>query len=197
VTVEVTLDRAEVRSRSEVYDFLLEELPFTSGACRELGRAKYEVFRDPEDPETEEEREAWRRTYYLNDHEGLRVKVELVLAEPNRRVFYTWGSYDLAVLPRIWGRSVIVVVWEEKEDALVTEARIFAQVHSTGYRAISGLMKGVVADTVRDKSAVFIRAARWVAEEVAKDPEKLYTEVNGSRHLDKVDLERFRKRFVE
>ncbi len=197
ITVTVPMDRVEVATRTEIYDFLLEELPLTSEVCRELGRSKYEVFRDPEVPKKEEEKDAWRHTYYMDDKEGLNVKVELVLADRCRRIYYTWGSYDLSPLPKVYGRSVIVVVWKEKDGKLVTESKVFAQVHSAGYKALSGLVKGLIEDTVREKSTVFVKAARWVSETAAKEPRRLYNQVKDAKEVDQNVLEEFRKRFLE
>jgi hypothetical protein len=196
VTVVVPLDAAEVESRSELYDFLLEELPFTSEVCRELGRAKYEVFRDLKVPEKEEAKSSWFHTYYLNDKEGLSVKVELVLAEERRRIFYTWGSYDLSPLPSVWGRSVIFVLWEEKEGKLLTDAKVFAQVDSDVYKALSDLVQGMIRGIIKEKSTVFVKAARWVSESMAEDPKKLYTQLLGAKEVDQETLERFRARFI-
>ncbi len=197
VTVEVPLERVAVATRPEVYEFLLEELPFTADVCRQLGRTKYEVFRDPRKPEKDEEKEAWRHTYYMNDKEGLSVKVQLVLAEARRRIFYTWGSYDLSPLPSLWGRSVIVVLWGEKDGRLVTEAKVFAQIDSSFYKAISEVLKGTVRSVVKDKSTVFIRAARWVSEAAAENPRKLHEQLDGARDVDQVTLEEFRKKFLK
>ncbi|MBI2900560.1 MAG: hypothetical protein HYY17_10265 [Planctomycetes bacterium] len=196
VTVAVPLDSPSVASRREFYDFLLEELPFTAEVCREMGRSKYEVYRDPRVPLGEKERAAWRHTCYMEDKDGLSIKVELVLAEPNRRIFYTWGSYDLSPLPAVWGRSVIVTAWEEKDGKLLTGAKVFAQVDSAVYRALSDVFQGWVRDAVKEKSALFVRAARWVAEAAAEDPKRLYEQVKGAKGVDEEALEEFRRRFV-
>lgn len=197
VTVAVPLETVAVATRPELYDFLLEELPFTADVCRELGRSKYEVFRDPRKPEKEEEREAWRRTYYMDDKDGLKVKVELVLAERCRRIYYTYGSYDLGILPAIWGRSVIFVLWEEKDGRLVTESKVFAQVDGSFYKAVSEVLKGTVREVLKEKSAVFVKSARWVSEAAAENPRKLHEQVFGAKGVDQNALEEFRRRFVK
>ena len=50
VAAVVPLEAAEVKSRLDIYDFLLDEMPFTGGIVRELGRGKWEITRDPTDP---------------------------------------------------------------------------------------------------------------------------------------------------
>lgn len=197
VTVQVPVERTAVSSRAEVYDFLLEELPFTSDVVREMGKGKYEIFRDVKKPEKKAELDAWRHTYYLDDKDGLKLRAELVFTEENRRIFYTWGSYDLDPLPPVWGRSVILVTWAEKDGKLVTDGRVYAQVDSGFYKALSGVFKDTIEGVVKDKSLLFIQAARYVSELLAQDAKKLYTQVKDAKQVDQEVLEELRKRFIK
>lgn len=197
VTVEVPVERTAVSSKMDVYDFLLEELPFTSDVVREMGKGKYEIFRDLKKPEKESELDAWRHTYYLDDKDGLKLRAELIRKEEKRRIYYTYGSYDLDPLPPVWGRSVIIVTWEEKDGKLVTDGRVYAQIDSSFYKALSGMFKDTIEGVVKDKSLLFIVAARYVSELLAEDPKKLYNQVKDAKQVDQEVLEELRKRFMK
>ncbi len=183
-TCMVELERTPVRSRPEVYVFLMDELPFTAGVLRELGESKYEISRDG------------KGGYLFNDHAGLTLRAELLRRDEGRWVWYTHGAYSLGILGSAVGRSVIVVRTAEVEGVLQTEARVYAKVESKLLESAAKAMRGLVEGVIRDKSFVFIKAARTVAELTARDAGRLYTTVRGSPHVDADVLEEFRKRFV-
>ena len=197
LTTTVPLPMTRVETDPEVYDFLLGELPFTAAVCRIIGKATYEVFRDPRIPEEEEKRQLWRNKYYLNDGKGMKLRVERAFAEANRIIFYTYGSYKMSGLPKIWGRSIIVVIWDQKEDILATEAKVFLQVTTAVFRTLAEMGKKIVERMVRKKSALFIQAAQWVAEAARKDPEGLYEKISDSKDIDPDVLKEFRRRFLQ
>jgi hypothetical protein len=59
------------------------------------------------------------------------------------------------------------------------------------------MMKGTIEKVVRDKSTVFIDAAKTVTELAAKDPKKLIERVKDSKDVDPKVLAEFRKRFLD
>jgi hypothetical protein len=197
LTTTVPLPLTRVESRSEIYTFLLEELPFTAEVCRALGKASYDVFRDPRVPEEKAALEKWRGTYFLDDRKGMKLRVERVIAEKERRIFYTYGSYKMSGLPKIRGRSVIVVVWNETEGILATEAKVFLQVTTPVFRTLAGIGRGLVEKMVRKKSTLFIQAARWVAEAARKDPAALYEKIRDDENVDPEVRKEFHRRFLQ
>ncbi len=197
LTTTVPLPLTRVETDPEVYDFLLGELPFTAAVCRILEKASYEVFRDPRIPEEKDARKVWHDKYYLKDGKGMKLRVERAFSEPNRIIFYTYGSYKMSGLPKIWGRSIIVVVWGQKGEILATEAKVFLQVTTAVFRTLAEIGKTIVEKMVRKKSGLFIQAAQWVAEAAREDPEALYNKIRKSKDIDPDVLKEFRRRFLQ
>ncbi|MHC4607881.1 MAG: hypothetical protein ACYTAF_13290, partial [Planctomycetota bacterium] len=184
--VEVAIGEVEVRSTLELYEFLMDELPFTASILRARGEAKYDLFREaPRPGEGPEGRERRRSTYYLNDKEGMQMALELVYHERGKWIYYMWGTYSFLFTFR--GTAVVVVTAEPEGDVLRTRGRAYIPFPEKA----GALVEGVV----RRKSAVFIDASRSVAELAADDPEDLIRSVEGAEQVDKQLLEEFKERF--
>jgi hypothetical protein len=195
-TAIVNLERTEVRSRLDVYEFLLDELPFTAGVLRELKESKYLISRPVIDAQaTDEERKAWRRTYLFDDQDGLRLQAEMVFRDARRSIYYTYGRYDLGLV-QVWGRSVIVVVYQDESGALMTEARVYTQVEGKSVAAAARILAGALENAVKRKGFAFIKVAQKVAELTASNARVLYDQVKGSTELDAAVTEEYRRRFV-
>ncbi len=197
LTTTVPLPLTQVETQAEIYDFLLEELPFTASVCRILEKASYDVFRDPRVPEEKEALAKWQRICYLDDRKGMKLRVERVLAEKDRRIFYTYGTYKMSGLPKIRGRSIIIVIWDQKGGVLATEAKVFLQVTTPVFRTLAQIGKSIVEKMVRKKSTIFIQAARWVCEEVRRDPNGLHEKIRNSEEIDPDILKEFHRRFLQ
>lgn len=189
VAARVPLDPAIVQSRAEIYDFLLAEMPFTGGVVRELGRGSWEIFRDPERPDP--------GVFYVIDPAGMRLRFELILKEETRRIYVTRGIFSMGILPAVRGRTLVVLRAVPEADGLRTDATVYIKVDSGLYSGLSKAARGLLASVVKDRSAYFIRAAQWVAEEAARRPEWLFTQVNGSAKVDQAVLVEFRNRFLK
>lgn len=200
VTVVVPLERTEVRSAPEIYDFLLEELPFTAQCVRALGKGKYEIFRGTEltraDRLTAEERARLERTFYLDDKEGMFVKAEMFRKEDGRFMYYMSGYDDLGPAARIWGKAVVVIYFKEDRGILFTEAKIFARVEGV-YGIAARLIPKTTEEVARKKANLFIEAARTIAELAHRDRRKFVEKMLQSEEVDKKSLEKFRQRFVK
>lgn len=195
----VPIERTPTRSNAEAYDFLLDELPFTASVVRAMGAGRYEIWTEEsvatEAAATEEEADLRRRTFYMDDREGLMIRAVRVLKAEQLWVYYTYGVYDLGLV-RVRGWSVIVVTYVPREDVLDTEATVY--VHVTGFAARGAQSRPeLVTRIVSDKSTIFIRAARTVAEAARADPEGLYRAARRARDVDRETLENFRRRFLE
>ena len=184
VAAVVPLEGAEVRSRLEVYDFLLSEMPFTGGVVRELGRGTWDIFRDAEKPEP--------GVFYVLDPAGMRLRFELVHREPGRRFYVARGSFDMGVLPPLVGSTLVVMRAAPIGDRVKTDAVVYVRVESPFYAGLAKGTRGLVESQVKERAGYFIRAARWVAEEAAARPDWLYTQVKGSKRVDQDVLEKFR-----
>jgi hypothetical protein len=184
VAAAVPLEGAEVKSRLEVYDFLLSEMPFTGGVVRELGRGTWDIFRDPEKPE--------RDVFYVVDPAGMRLRFELVHREAERRFYVSRGSFDMGVLPPLVGSTLVVMRAAPAGDRVKTDAVVYVRVESPFYAGLAKGTRGLVESQVKERAGYFIKAARWVAEEAAARPDWLYTQVKDSRRVDQDVLEKFR-----
>jgi len=186
VAAVVPLEPAEVKSRLEIYDFLLDEMPFTGGVVRELGRGKWAIARDPKEPSA----------FTVVDPEGYRLRFELILKEPNRRFYITKGVFQMGILPALEGSTLIVMRMQPSGDVIRTDAVVYVRVDTALYAGLAKGARGLLEDRVRERSNFFIRSARWVAEEAAARPDWLVMQVDGSREVDQAVLAEFRKRFL-
>jgi hypothetical protein len=186
VAAVVPLEAAEVKSRLEIYDFLLDEMPFTGGIVRELGRGKWEITRDPKDP----------AAFIVFDPEGFRMRFDLIRKEENRRFYVTRGIFQMGLLPSLEGSTLIVMRMQPAGAVIKTDAVVYVRVETPLYAQLAKGVRSLLEDKVRERSEFFIRAARWVAEEAAQRPDWLVMQVDGSREVDQAVLQEFRKRFL-
>ena len=186
VAVVVPLEPAEVKSRREIYEFLLDEMPFTGGVVLELGRGKWKITREADDPSA----------FRVVDPTGYRIRFELVRKEPDRRIYVTEGLFHMGILPDLQGDSLVVLRTTSEGDRIRTDAKIYVRILTPFYAALAKGMRGMVEDMVRERSGVFVQSARWVAEEAAERPEWLVMQVDGSDKVDQAVLAEFRKRFL-
>lgn len=186
VAAAVPLEAAEVKSRLEIYDFLLEEMPFTGGVVRELGRGKWQIARDPKDA----------AAFVVRDPEGYRLRFELLRKEPGRRIYSTTGVFQMGLLPPLEGSTLIVMRMVPAGPVVKTDAMVYVRVETPFYAQLAKGLRGVVEDKVRERAGFFIRSAKWVAEEAAARPDWLVEQVDGSHEVDQAVLAEFRKRFL-
>jgi hypothetical protein len=189
VAAVVPLEGAVVRSRPEVYDFLLSEMPFTGGVVRELGRGSWDIFRDAAAPDPE--------VFYVVDPSGMRLRFEQVHREPERRFYVSRGVFPMGVLPSLTGSTLVVMRASPGPDGVRTDAVVYVRVETPFYAGLAKGTRGLVESQVKDRAGYFIQAARWVAEEAAARPDWLYRQVDGSRHVDQSVLEKFRRLLVK
>jgi hypothetical protein len=188
VAAVVPLDAADVRSRPEVYDFLMNEMPFTGGAVREMGRGNWDIFRDADQPDP--------GVFYVVEPDGMKLRFELVHRDATRRFYVSRGSFPMGVLPTLTGRTLVVMRTLPDGDVIHTDAVVYVRVESSFYANLAKMAKDTLVKIVREKSGYFIRAAKWVSEETARRPAWLYEHLRGSKEVDQVVLEEFRKRFL-
>ena len=184
----VPLEPEEVRSRLEVYDFLLGEMPFTGGIVRELNRGKWDIYRHPTDPKDD--------VFYVKDPDGMWLRFELIHRDAARWIYLSKGFFEMGILPRLEGTTVVVLRAVPRDGVIMTDAVVYVKVDSGFYDKAAKAFRGILEKTVRDKSGYFIKAAKWVAEEAAQRPEWLYRQVKGSKEVDQDVLEEFRKKYL-
>lgn len=183
-TAMVELPETRVASRTEIFEFLLGNLPFTAGVLRAQGLAEYKIWRDPADPPGH---------VRFDDSKGILLIAEVLRREPRRWTFFSKGTFNLGLFT-VPGRTVIIVVYEEREGALWTTARVYARVEGVVLEQGARLFQ-LVEGAIRKRGFVFINAACAVAEMAAAEPERILREVGGSAEVDPGALEEFRRRF--
>ena len=186
VAAAVPLEPAEVKSRLEIYHFLLDEMPFTAGVVRELGRGKWQISRDPKDP----------GAFTVVDPDGYRLRFELIRKEAHRRFYVTTGVFEMGILPALEGSTLIVMRMVPDGPVIKTDAVVYVRVETPFYANLAKAARGLLEGQVRERAGFFIKAARWVAEESAQRPDWVVMQVDGSREVDQAVLEEFRKRFL-
>lgn len=184
-TAMVELPETRVETRPEIFEFLLGRLAFTAGVLRLQGRAAYRIWREAGDPEDQ---------VRFDDTRGIRLLARLLRREPGRWTFFSAGTYDLGLFT-VYGRSVIIVLYEVRDGALFTRARVYAKVEGIVLEQGARFL-GLVEGLIRRKSFVFIEAASAVAEMAAKEPERIAREAEGSAEVDPETLEEFKRRFA-
>jgi len=183
-TAMVELPETRVVTDSKIYTFLLGDLQFTAGVLRARGRAAYKIWREEGDPPEQ---------VRFDDTTGIRQVVQLLRREPGRWVFFSKGTYDLGLFT-VLGETAFVVIFEEREGALWTQARVYAKVEGVVLEQGARIL-GLVEGLIRRKAFVFIEAASSVAAAAAADPGGLYAEMKGSKEVDLATLEEFKRRF--
>jgi hypothetical protein len=184
-TAMVALPETRVASRTDIYEFLLGNLPFTAGVLRAQGRAVYKIWREPGDAPDE---------VRFDDTKGIQLTARLLRREPGRWTYFSKGTYNLGLFT-VPGRTAIIVVYEEREGALWTQARVYAKVEGVVLEQGARLFQ-LVEGAIRKRGFVFIDAACSVAEMAAAEPERILRESGGSPEVDPAALEEFRRRFI-
>ena len=183
-TAMVELAETRVETRTPLYTFLLGDLAFTAGVLRAQGRAAYKIWREEGDPSDQ---------VRFDDTTGIRQVVQLLRREPGRWVFFSKGTYDLGLFT-VFGETAFIVLFEEREGALWTQARVYAKVEGVVLEQGARIL-GLVEGLIRRKAFVFIEAASSVAARAAADPWHLYADVKGSKEVNPATLEEFKRRF--
>ena len=183
-TAMVELPETRVASRTEIFEFLLGDLPFTAGVLRAQGLADYKIWRDPADAPGQ---------VRFDDSKGILLVAEVLRQEPRRWTFFSKGTFNLGLFA-VPGRTVIIVVYEVRDGVLWTQARVYAKVEGVVLEQGARLFQ-LVEGAIRKRGFVFINAACAVAEMAAADPGRILREAGGSPEVDPASLEEFRRRF--
>lgn len=190
----VDLERTRVKSTLDVYAFCMERLDFTGNLAGVLSDVKYDITCDADlaargEPVTER----MRRTFLVDDGDGMTALMTRVYAADGRWIFVSRGKYDADLLD-VKSRAVIIVNAVADGDALDTTARIFMRVDEGAGAIAAGLFEDSVRDVVRDKSTLFIKAARTVTEAAVAEPARVSRLADLAEGVDRDTLAEFRKK---
>ncbi len=177
--------REEVASSVTTYDYLLDRLPLTARIVRALDLGKYVIK-----PIEEEE------CVVLDDREGVKVSLYEVYRGAEKRVYYTKGYYQGPLLPRIHGRGVIVLCYRQEGKAIATSAKLYFRLDSGVARAMTKILYPMVLDVAKDKSAVFIVAAKDVSERVSRDPEGFLDALKETGRFTDAEMSEYKRQIL-
>jgi hypothetical protein len=185
VAAVVPLEGSIVRSRLEVYDFLLDEMPFTGALVKALGKGHWTIFGDAEPG-----------AFHVHDPGGYRLRFERLLKEPTRRLYATTGDFDMGLLPSMRGSTLILMRHEAVEGGVATRAVVHVRVDTPFYAGLAKGLRPMVEAKVRERAGGFIQAARWVSEEAAQRPRELLEAAAGRPGVDPVLLGAFSRKIL-
>ncbi len=151
------------RSREPMFLYFLEHPDFSAAAARALRVANYQV------------RPQGDGTYWGDDTRGAKGVIEVVYADPQKRVVHAQGTYDTPWLPTIYGRIVLVLDFEHRTGA---NGHSYARSDIMGYlrvdnrflHALARLVGPIVVGAVDRKVARTARIAAKVSERAYDDP---------------------------
>jgi hypothetical protein len=194
-TLTVDLDAADVDSSLDVYDFCLQELPFTGALAQLLTPVRYDISRESDVTRERPITERMKRSFLILDGDGMSVKMTRVHYRGGRWIYYSRGRYDAGLLD-IYSRAVIVVVAQPVGDKLRTTARVFMRVDEGLGSLAADLFDSTVRQVIREKSTRFIDAARTVTEAARREPGRVLRLAGLDASIDRGVLEQFRKKFL-
>jgi hypothetical protein len=193
-TLSVDLGPTEVDSSLEVYEFCMDELPFTGRLAGLLSTARYDISRESQITAERPVTERMKRTFLVLDGAGMSVRMTRVFHEGGRWIYYSRGKYDGDLLD-VYSRALIVVNAVPEGGKLRTTARITMRVDEGLGAVAADLFGDSVRQVVRDKSALFIEAARTVTEAARRDPARVVRLAALDEAIDRRVLEAFRAKF--
>jgi hypothetical protein len=198
-TLAVELEPKMVESTKELYDFLIEELPFTAACVRALDRGKYVIERaidSAREPLTEEDRERLRRTYLVDDQAGMKLEMRRLYQDERRWVYVGRVTYEGTSFGKIQGDALTIAAATPNEGALFSQARIYVRLDSI-FGILAKIAPAIFASALKRKATMFTEAAKVVSEECRRDPADFYRRMKASPHVDPNTLEKFRERFIK
>ena len=178
---EHTVRGLTFRSHESVYLYFLDHPDFAAAVARALGVAHYQVAVRPDG------------TYWGDDARGAQGIIEVVYADPHKRVIHAQGTYDTKWLPTIRARVVLVLEFEHRTAA---DGRTYATNDVTGYlrvdnrflEALARLVGPIVVGAVDRKVARTCGVAAKVSERAYDDPEGFLAELRKTPGLDQQRL---------
>jgi hypothetical protein len=178
---ERTVRDVTFRSRESVFLYFLDHPDVAAAAARALGVANYQVQRRSDG------------TYWGDDTRGAKGIVEVVYADPRKRVVHAQGTYDTKWLPTIHARIVLVLDFEHHQGA---DGHAYATSDVTGYLrvdnrfldALARLVGPIVVGAVDRKVARTAGIAAKVSERAYDDPAGFLEALRKLPDLDQTHL---------
>lgn len=151
------------RSHEPVFLYLVEHPDLATAAARALGVAKYRIESRPDG------------TYWGDDARGAKGIIEVVYADPYKRVMHAQGTYDTKWLPTIHARIVLILEFEHRNGAdgqsrVTNDLTGYLQVDNAFLGALARLVGPIMGTAVDRKVARTFGIAGKVSERAYDDP---------------------------
>jgi hypothetical protein len=174
---EHTVRGLTFRSHEPVYLYFLDHPDFAAAVARALGVAHYQVAARPDG------------TYWGDDARGAQGIIEVVYADPHKRVVLAQGTYDTKWLPTIRARVVMILEFEHHPGA---DGQTYVTNDVTGYLRVDNrfldvlarLVGPIVVGAVDRKVARTCGVAAKVSERAYDDPQGFLAELRKAPDVD-------------
>lgn len=158
-----TVQGLTFRSHEPVFLYLVDHPDFAAAAARALGVAKYRLEQQPDG------------TYWGDDARGARGIVEVVYADPRKRVLHAQGTYDTKWLPTIYARIVLILEFEHRngpdgQTRVTNDLTGYLRVDNPFVDVLARLVGPIVGGAVDRKVARTFGVAGKVSERAYDDP---------------------------
>jgi hypothetical protein len=189
LTSEATLAaRAETEpfvGRRAVFEFLLDNIEFTTHVTRALRLARYRAWRTAEG-------------LMVDDGWGALMRVSLVQATSGARVIYARAQYQQWLLPDIYGDAVVMIEYDMKptddgRDLVSAAVTSYVKVDSGVVAALVKLAGAAAADKAALESRRLVRNFARVSRAIEENPAKVFDEVRRGPGVPQAELEAFRR----
>jgi hypothetical protein len=171
--------------RRAIFEFLLDNIEFTTHVTRALRVARYR---------------AWRTAEGLMVHDGCcaLMRVSVVQATSGARVIYARAQYQQKLLPDIHGDAVVMIEYDMKptddgRDLVSAAVTSYVRVDSAVVAALAKVVGTAAADKAALESRRLVRNFARVSRAIEENPAKVFDEVRRDPGVPQAELERFRR----
>ena len=187
-TLFVDAERNIFRSTMDTYEYLFEELAFAIKLVNVLELERYEVRPEGKD------------RFGGGDGRHIVGHFETIWKERGKRIFYGWGHYDSALLPKVNGETIFILLYDEieGEDGTLMDNKLYAyiRVDNVVLGAILKLVNIAFPTAVQRKLTEVFVTGRVVAELVTTEPEGVYAVLLADPRFTDEEREAFRQTFL-
>jgi hypothetical protein len=189
ITAEATLAaRAETEpfvGRRAIFEFLLDNIEFTTHITRALRVARYRAWRTADG-------------LVIDDGWGAQMRVSLVQATSGARVLYARAQYQQRMLPDIYGDAVVMIEYDMKptddgRDLVSAAVTSYVKVDSSAIAALVKLAGAAATDKAALESRRLVRNFARVSRAIEENPAKVFDEVRRDPGVPQAALEAFRR----
>jgi hypothetical protein len=182
--VATRVDGEPFLARRDIFEYLLNHLPFTTQVAQALRFARLRIWQTPEGLAIDE---GW----------GTTGRLWVVYAADGTRVIYTRGQHQKTLLPTIRGEMLLIIDYQyvpgaQGRDLVKTNVAGFVKLDS---RILSGAIKlgsGIVQKKADREARDIAKLLAKVSRAVEEDPAGIYAKLRERPDVRHAELEEFR-----